>query len=495
MTVVDVTSLLGDERGTMLDPHTLIFADYDNGGVFNYDHAEINDFATMLDRDGKAATIEQALTLPIRRASRTIRRGPASSEVTAFVEEALFSPANNNGMKVPLNTVIGQMTGAITNRKAFFEKVWEIREVGGKDRIVYEKLAWRPPNTCRVKRDRKTGSYQGFFQERVSWDQSRRGNDPLFFSPFQGFVYIHGQTKDPINGVSAMMIPYWCYQTKQKIRFLWYSFLEGQSLPKTIVKAKTETEAKDAARKLLALRQGGVVGLTDRVNVDAFESSGKGAEQFMQALRWLDAEASGSALAGFTDLTNAASGGTGSFALSKDTTDFFLMARGATATEMQDDFNAYVVADLVRWNFGPKEPCPIFEFGPISQSDVTTSVSLLTALATSTSNFAPDEFMEELVEKVAGLLNMDTNRVREGLDRAAKERKEKAEALGLDNNGQQVAATSGAVDAAAKMVENMQNPPALPTSPLGRPQPGRISRPSINPDTNRPRPFRESRNA
>lgn len=491
MTVVDITSLLDNERGTMFDQQSLMFGDWDDGHIFNYDVGDIADYARMLERDGKALTIEQALTLPIRRAKRTIRRGPASTKVTKFVEEVLLAQANAGGMKIPLNTVIGQMTGAVTNRKAYFEKVWTAREVGGKERIVYDKLAWRPPSTCRIKRNKDNGGFEGFYQTPVRWDNT--STDPILFRPHQSFVYIHGQTKDPLNGVSAMVIPYWCYQTKQKIRFLWYSFLEGQSLPKTVVKAKTKKEAEEGARKLLALRQGGVVGMQDSITHDVLESSGKGAEQFVQALRWLDSEASGSALAGFTDLGSTAAGGTGSFALSKDQTDFFLMSREATSDEMADDFNAYVVADLVRWNFGPNEPCPIFEFGPISESDLQMSVTLLSTLATATSNFAPDEFMEELVEKVAGTLNLDTNRVREGLERAAKERKEKAEQMGIGPDGQQVAATSGAVDAAAKMVENMQNPPKLP--PGGN---GQVIQPrglSTNPDTLRPRPFRASRNA
>lgn len=490
MTVVDITPHLDTERGTMFDMETLMFANYGDGEVFNYDAGDIRDYAQMLDRDGKALTIEQALTLPIRRAKRTIRRGPASTKVTKFVEEVLFAQANSGGMAIPLNTVIGQMTGAITNRKAYFEKVWTEREISGRSSLVYDKLAWRPPSTCSVKRDKSTAAFQGFTQQPHRADGK---TDPLFFDPRYAFVYIHGQTRNPLDGVSQMVVPYWCYQTKQKIRFLWYSFLEGQSLPKTVVKAATQTEADVGARKLLALRQGGIVGLTDRITTDTIESSGKGADQFLQALRWLDSEASGSALAGFTDLGGAAAGGTGSFALSKDQTDFFLMSREATSDEMQDDFNAYVIADLVKWNFGPSEPCPIFEFGPISESDATMSVTLLSTLATNTTNFAPDEFMEELVEKVAGLLEMDSNRVRDGLVKAAKKRAEQAEQMGLGAEGQAVGATAGAVDAAAKMVNNMQNPPKLP--PGGEQQVINPRGMSSNPDTLRPRPIRASRNA
>lgn len=489
MTVVDYTHLLEGERGTAFDQSTLMFSDFDGGGIFSYDAATIRDYAEMLDRDGKAATIEQALTLPIRRASRTIRRGPASVKVTKFVEEALMAQANQQGMKVPLNTVVGQMTGAITNKKAFFEKVWREQE----GRWVYDKLAWRPAGTCTIKRDKRTAAFQGFTQMPIRYEDT----DPILFTPQYAFVYIHGQQRNPLDGYSSMTIPYWCYQTKQKLRFLWYSFLEGQSLPKTIVRANTQTEADKAAKKILALRQGGVVGIGNegQVSVDAFESSGKGGAQFKEALQWLDSESSGSALAGFTDLGGSAAGGTGSFALSKDQTDFFLMSREADSDEMQDDFNAYVVADLVKWNFGPDEPCPIFEFGPIAEDDAAQAITLLQAMNAQTSSFVPDEFMEELTEKVAGYLNMDTNRVREGLVKAAEERKAAADAMGLQENG--VAPVAGAVDAATKMVQQMQNPPVPPTQPnqTGSNAPRMPNQPSGKPDSQRPRPPRASRNA
>lgn len=484
MTVVDVTHLLREEQGTAFDQQSLLFSQFEDGAIFNYDHADYRARQEMLERDGKALTIEQALTLPIRRARPIVRRGPASVKVTKFVEEALFAMSNSGGMSTPLSTVIGQMTGAITHKKAFFEKVWKEKD----GQIVYDKVAWRPPNTCQIKRDKKTGAFKGFTQNPVRLEDT----DPIFFDPKYAFVYIHGQTRNPLEGVSSMEVPYWCYQTKQKLRFLWYSYLEGQSLPKTVVKARTQPEADKGARKLIGLRQGGVVGITDNIDFDVLESSGKGGAQFLEALRWLDSEASGSALAGFTDLGGAAAGGTGSFALSKDQTDFFLMSREADADEMAMSINNFLVADLVYWNFGPNEPCPIFEFGPIAEDDAMQSVTLLTSLATATTKDVPTEFMDELTEKVAAFLNLDTNRVRAGLEAKAKEAEEKAKALGL--GGEQVAGMSGAVDGALKMVQQMQNPPALPQQPNQSATP-RIPRPSNNPDTLRPRPYRASRNA
>lgn len=451
--VMDITHLLGDEQGSAFDESSLMFTSFDEGSIFNYDTARSKDLDEMLKRDGKARTLDQALSLPLRGASRSIRRGPASRKVANFVEEQLFSTANNGGMSISMNTLVAQMTGAIIHRKAYFEKVWVERD----GHVVYDKIAWRPPATCSIKRNKRNAAFEGFVQNPIRYNDVKE----IHIKPERAFVHIHGRNRNPLEGISELDVAYWCYTTKQKIRFLWYSFLEGQSLPKTVVKAKTQKEADAGAKKMLALRSGGIAGITDQIEFSVLESSGKGAGQFKEALQWLDLEASGSVLAGFTDLGGAAAGGTGSFALSKDQTDFFLMSREADAAEMQDDTNQFLVADLVRWNFGPDEPCPVFEFGPIAEDDASTAISLLQATSQSTSPVLPPEFMEELIEKVAGFLNLDTARVRDGLEKAAKDAEAKAEQLGIQDPGG-VAPIAGAVDAASKMVANMQNPPPPP---------------------------------
>lgn len=410
--VVDVSHILDKEEGSAYDRDALLFSAYEDGTIFNYERSRaIQQIDDMLDVDGKAQTIEQVITLPIRQAPFTIKRGPASREVTKFVTRVLMEPANNGGMSTPISTVLGQMTSAAIYRKAFFEKVLTERD----GRIIYDKLAYRPPATCAIMRDEKTAAFRGFKQQPIRLEDTEEIEIPAQ----RAFVYIHDQRRKPLEGRSDMTIPYWCYITKQKIRFLWYQFLEGQSLPKTVVRARNEDAAQKAAKKLIGLRQGGVVGLTDQITTDVLESSGRGAAQFKEALQWLDAEASSSVLAGFTDLGAAATTGTGSFALSKDQTDFFLMSRQAVAKEMADALNQFVIPDLVLYNFGPNEPSPLIEIGPITQDDANLAVGLLQATAVTQSPVLPPEFYAELIERVAGLLELNVARVRDGIRRAA----------------------------------------------------------------------------
>ncbi len=446
--VEDITHLLDREDGTAFDQDSILFASYNDGGVFNYDDTGfVRDMKDMLKVDGKAQTLESVLSLPIRNAPHYITQGRAKDEVYDRIRMLMTQPANNGGMTTPLNLVISQMCNAQVYKKAFFEKVWTER-LGG---VGYDKIAWRPPATCAVERDIKTGAFMGFRQMPIRLEDT----DEKKFGPQRAFVYIHGTHRDPMEGVSDLQITQWCFKTKQKIRFLWYQFLEGQALPKTIVKANDPTEAQNAAKKIIGLRQGGVVGIAGDIEADPLESSGRGAAEFKAAMQWLDGEASSSVLAGFTDLTAAATSGIGSFALSKDQTDFFLMSRQAVAKEMADYINQYLIADLVYWNFGPDEIAPRFEFGPIAQDDASSAISLLQATAQTPVNQSvlPQEFFDELTLRVAGFLELDVKTVREGLERAREDAKKRAAAGGLDPAAQEVAGVAGVVNTATNALQ------------------------------------------
>lgn len=455
MTVTDVTHLLGKEEGSAFDLDSLFYTAFNDGAVFHYDSTNfVREIKEMLEGPApypKAQTLESVLTLPIRGCSYHLEQGRSSDRVYERIHQILFNPANNGGMSTPLNLIISQMTSAFAYKKAFFEKVWVEDPIGGG--VKYDKIAYRPPQTCAIERDPKTGAFKGFRQMPIRIEDT----DEKRFDPMRAFVYIHGTHRNPLEGISDLTITRWCYKTNQKIRFLWYQFLEGQSLPKTIVKNPDETMAIAAAKKIVGLRNGGVVGLDSSNEVTPLESSGRGASEFKAAMQWLDSEASGSVLAGFTDLGAAAAGGIGSFALSKDQTDFFLMSEQAKSREMEDYSNQYMVADLVRWNFGPNEVAPRFKFGPISQDDATSAISLLQATAQTPVNQSvlPQEFFDELALRVAGFLELDVVTVREGLDRARKEA-EKIAATSPDPAvaaSPQVAGVAAAVDKATNAVQ------------------------------------------
>lgn len=447
----DSRPIEGRELGTGFDRHTILFSTFSDGTAFDYGEWEAEDIDEMLGRDGRARAIEQVLTLPLRSAPLKITKGyrdSADAKAMDLVNKALYRPANAGGMSTSMNLIMAQMTGAIGRRRAFFEKVWKVDD---EDQWVYDKVAWRPASTCTIVRDKDNGAFQGFKQTPIRWDDKPDG---VWIKPKYAFVYLHGLHRNPIAGVSDLEIPLWCHKTKDKIRFLWYQYLEAQSLPKTMVKAKDQGSADKVARKLVGLRQGGVVGIdmTGIDAVDTLESSGKGADQFLAALRFLDSESAESVLAGFMDLTGSASAGAGSFALSKDQTDFYLMSRKAVLAEMADCYNQYLIPDLIKWNLGTKVGIPAVEFGDISAQDAAVSISMLQSLAAAPTLRLPTEFMGELTIAVAKILNLDEAKIAKVIEDGAME----AAAAAATPAQRAVAPVVGAVNAADKAVRRVK---------------------------------------
>lgn len=412
---------VGPEIGSPFDD-TRLFGGWEDGKVFDYDDWSARDFEEMLDRDGKAQTLERVLTLPIRSARTDIQPQKGDSGEAEWLNTFLETPANAGGMSVAWGTVIGQATSAFVLRKAFFEKVFAVGKGNFEGKIVFDKIAWRPPTTCQLARDSQTGSFAGFRQRPYWPDPTRAKSDNLGwidYDPNRSWVYIHGTDRNPMRGTSELEVTLWCYRTKQKLRYLWYSFLEGQAIPKAIVRDKDFNNAKNVAKRVAQLKNAGVIAVEGITTIDPFESSGQGAGQFSDAIRFLDGEMSGSVLAGFTDLTSNAASGTGSYALSKDATDFFLQSRKGVADELADSITNHLLADLITYNFGPNAVAPKFVFTDLTEPSMDETFALLSTVAQSGRIPLPSEFTEELALRVGEYMDLDIDKLRTAFQRDA----------------------------------------------------------------------------
>lgn len=406
---------LFDEKGSAADGQRL-FATWDGFQSLELPgQPDVADLENMLDRDGKARSLEQVLTLPLRWAGWSIEPQQDDTGEAEFVREALSRPANAGGMVTSMDLVIAQMANAAVFRRAFFEKVFQPFEQG----LGYRKLALRPARTCTILRDKRDQAFAGFRQKFT------RDGQPVeeTFKPDKAFVYLHAQHKDPVAGHTDLATCWRTFEAKQKVRFLWFQFLENQTIPKAIAQSDStdEEQARKFAEKIATLKGGGVVGTVRGQSVEAFESSGRGAAEFRSAMDWLSAEQSQSVLASFTDLASQGSG-RGSFALSRDQSDLFLRSRQAVLGEMAADLSSFVVADLVRWTFGPDAKVPLFRFGDLAEhhSDAVRELFLSLAGQERLNPSIPSEFLDLLTEKVAHHLELDVDVVRKALqDRGA----------------------------------------------------------------------------
>src|ERR1017187_7750516 len=362
-----------------------------------------------------------------------------------------MAPHTGGGMKTPLQDVVGQVTSAQTNRKAFFEKVWTIRDTDGK--IVYDKLAFRPTATCELKRNADTGDEEGFRQRVWTFGgalQSQlKTKTPGYvdISKIRSFVYINGKHREPLIGTSELDLCYWCYVTKTKILFLWLAFLENQSLPKVVVYGQDQTEATSKAEDIASMRASGVVGFRrpppGEKKFEILESSGKGAGEFNAALTFLETWQTSSVLAGFTGLSSLASLGRGSLALSQDQSAFFLKSRQAVTAEMESAITHDVIAPLVTLNFGPGAAYPSFKFGPLSDESDTQLVTMFSALAVAPTLQVPAGILDLITLRLANFLNLDVTAVEAVIQQGAKDRAAQAQQMAPPGMPQSAAAGIG----------------------------------------------------
>lgn len=430
------------EKGTQfdwVDWRSGLFED-DRGRIVQYNEREFVTAVTdMLGVDGTAQSLETALAMPLRQANKTIEKPAKDRGQTEFVREALECPYENGGMKTSLELIISQMTFAMAARKTFHERVFQRRKDG---RVVYKKISWRPPQTCELIRERKNGEPIGYRQYQ-DWETGRPDKEGYIEIPMgRALVYIHGQHRDPLYGVSDLQVTYWAYQLKQKLLFLWSNFLGNQSLPKILAYGADPTSAKSNARQIAGLRSSGVLGLTrqnpEEKLFDILETAGQGAGQFKELVGYLDGQSSRSVMAGWLDLTSAAGEGRGSYALSADQSGIFLASRYAVAKEIADEITQQVIAPLVWLNFGPDAEVPRLVFEKISTDQAAKAMQMLQQLGAAQNMNVPEGFLDLLIERVAQYLDLDDDRIQ----KVIKDRQEQAQKDRLAQ--EQAAAAQGA---------------------------------------------------
>lgn len=409
----------------------------------------IEDVNKMLKAGGQPAAVEKALSLPIRSANLTIEKPEKDKGQTEFVREVLYSSGQSDGMQPDLVAIVSQMAMAISYKRTFHEIEWTRRPDG---RSAYKKVAWRPPQTCEPIRGLANGDLLGFRQ----MIDSRVWGDPRFKSDVikignegrdqfgyvripmsRAVIHIHGQHRDPVNGISDLAVTHWAWTLQQKILLMWAVFLDGVSLPKVMAYGENPTEANTQASTIASLRGSGVVGLVrppgldpSQKPFDVLDSSGPGAAQFAEMINYLEQQMTKSVLAGFLDLTSNATRGIGSYALSADQSGLFLTSRQAAAKELGATATQQLIAPLVRVNFGHDAAVPRLVFEQMGQEQSTLAMQMLQQLGSVQNVSVPPGFLDLLIERVSQFLDLPDDKVEKLLKEHAEVRARMAEQMG-----------------------------------------------------------------
>lgn len=425
-------ALMGPELGTQFDWGQRLFAYYGSGDVFDYGEWSSRDMKTMFSRDGICNAIQLVLTLPIREADYSIQPAKGDKGEADFINSVLMTPDTEGGMKTPIHELVGQITSAQIYRRAFFEKTFKVRE--DDEAIIYDKISYRPPATCQARYNDRTGEGNGFRQQVWLFGgnlmTSRHQKVPGYVDipKVRSYIYTHGKHMEPLTGTSEMEVSYWCYQTKMKLLYLWYHFLENQALPRTVVYGTDQNEANVRAADIAQLKSSGVVGLERAPdNGKAFEileSQGDGGKLFSDALGFLEGWQTHSVLAGFMALTGSSTGGKGSYALSQDQSSFYLKSRQAVAKEMAESISYDVIRPLIIINRGSKATFPTFKFGPLQDEQIQALLTLFGQLAAAPALHIPLPVLDLITERMATILQLDVDQVHQALVSTASQRAE-----------------------------------------------------------------------
>lgn len=412
------------EMGSSFDYHSP-FGGWIDGDVYAPHEPSISDYHHMLDTDGTASSIELMLSYPIISAPWSIEPAKGDAGEAEFIYDALTALPHQGGPLTTVEQLIQQMTSAFTNKRAYFEKVFKVNADG---KIVYHKLAYRPPETCELAVDARTAEPRGFRQMPLIYpgglgphgemsvsnavvDSTIEPGGWVRIPQDRAFVYVHGTWRDPIMGTSAMKTPYYLYLTKRKIRWLWYQFLDQTALPKTLVRNQDEIQARNDARKVATLRGRSVLALGNETTVDPYQSDGKGAQYYNDALQFIDGEMLNAGLMGFLQLTVRSATGRGSYALATTMEQMFNRSRVFVAQDMARQITNDVIGPLIAYNYGKYAPVPRFKFGPLSNETDQAALSAFQQIMAAQNANLPVEFYDELIGRVAAILNLDPGKV------------------------------------------------------------------------------------
>jgi hypothetical protein len=372
------------------------------------------------------------LTLPIREAEFTIEAGKGDKGEADFVRSVLLTPDTEGGMQTPMSTLIGQVTSAQIFRRAFFEKTFKVRPSDG--RVIYGKIAYRPPATCQARYNDRTSEPNGFRQQVWLFGGnlmlSRKQKVPGYVDipKIRSYIYTHGKHREPLTGVSEVEVAYWCYQTQMKLLFLWYHFLENMALQRLIAYGNDQPEATQRADDIAQLRGSGVVGLVHPIEGQkAFEvipGQGDAGQFFENAMNFLSSWMITSVLAGFLGLAGASTGGRGAYSLSQDQSDFYLKSRQAVAKEIAESLSYDVVRPLVMLNFGADAAFPQCKFGPLQDEQAQALLTLFGQMSAAPVLHVPLAVFDLICERMASILQLDVDKVHEALVSTASQRAE-----------------------------------------------------------------------
>jgi len=338
--------------------------------VLDYRDVSQEQLVFMTRNDGQARAILNSIVFPIKLARPRIKAAPGGEKEAEFIRQNFLGVPAEGGMSIPLSRIIAQMALAVRDGYKIFEKVWKIR-----NGVIYlDKLAFRSTSTTNFIYD-DHGNIIGARQETTfqnKYYNVKWGLDKIAF-------YIYNAEENPYVGESAFYPVFYHYDKKHKLYAIAHLAYQLNALPIRIGKHPLGMHAsvlEEFRNNLKKMGSAMVMTMPNTCEVDKFESS-RSLSDFLPLIRHHDSMMSRAFLAQFLNLGQEGRGG--SFALSENQSDLFLMALVSILEEIANVFNTQVIPQLIDWNFGTgKYPKVVFSpFSDILRSAVADTFKVL----------------------------------------------------------------------------------------------------------------------
>jgi phage gp29-like protein len=304
-------------------------------------------YTRMRRSDATVQALELAITLPIRATDWDVRPAsddPTAKEATDLVYDNLFG-----GMTHTFDDFLRDALLALFYGFTIFEKVFEERD----DYIVWRKFAPRHPQTIERFLFDETGGLAGVRQ--VGFDPQGRFRQVDI--PIEKLlVFIWRRELGNPYGVSVLRAAYKHWFLKDLAYKLQAIALErwAVGIPVGKVPAGTSEQDKQTFLQMLEAMRGherAAMVLPEDYSVELIgaEAGQRANQAFVEAIQHHDTMIVKAVLAQFLNL---GTGDVGSWALSRDHSQLFLMGLNSVAQWFADHINRYAIPQLCRLNFG-----------------------------------------------------------------------------------------------------------------------------------------------
>lgn len=386
---------VGTSAATANGAASLLF----NGEVINADKITVKDLVKMRQEDGTASALYNIMTLPIMANPFSIEADPDDVDgvQAAFVREALTRPSYKGGMSTPFSLVIADALRAVLEGYRLFEKVWTINEDG---KLVYRKIASRDNSTLTILADDR-GGFNGAKQEAYL-----NGKYQTVIIPREKtFLFTFGKEKNWLVGESAFRAAYYHYDKKHRLYYLAHQAVQQFAISPKLAVAPPKATQDDVDAAVAALDEFGTnssAALPNGWTMADLKAGGR--IDPMGLIDHHDAAMARSILAHFIMLGSG--GSTGSWALSSDQSDMFILALRGLMDNLEEHITAYIVADLINYNFETPH-YPKFKFADLTTATTNIVKETFSKVLDKSPGKVPDYVIDGVVQRMAELLEID----------------------------------------------------------------------------------------